>query len=378
MYKHLLAVTFFFLTIHSSLAQSPKSAVQYYDEGIALQNQNKYTEALASFKNAIYKNPDYKEALYYAGWTCNELKKYDEAVPYLLKAITVWPNEPKVFLELGYTYEKQKKTKDAIENYNKCITLKKDYALAYKYLGIIYYDNYDYEKSLANLNLYFKYKPDSDDDDVYYRKAVSENEMGQYTNALFSINKANELKPNNVKFLNELGYTYYLLANADDALKHYNNALTLDPKSVSAAIGRADVYRKIKKELDEAIKLYAKVLELYPKNIKANYWTGWCYNELGKPKEAIPYLNRIIEIDDKYVSAYTELGYCNYALKDYDAALNDFKKALAIEKTELNLYYTGLCFAAKKEKSSVLKIITDLKALKSDYADKLQKQADKL
>ncbi|MEP7238268.1 MAG: tetratricopeptide repeat protein [Ferruginibacter sp.] len=376
MYKRILLAAFSLLLINFASAQ--KTATQYYDDGIKLQDDEKYTEALAAFKNAIVKNPNYKEALYSAGWTCNELKKYAEALPFLQKAKTLWSGEAKVYLELGYASEMLDKKADAIENYNKCLSLKDDYALAYKYLGILYYDDYDYKNCLLNLRKFIEYEPDTKDDDVYYRKAVSENELEQYDDALVSIDQANYLDPNNVKFINERGYTYLLLKNTDEALKNYNKAVSIDPKSLTGLNGIADVYRKLKKETTEAIRLYAKTLAINSKNIKANYWTGWCYNELDKPTEAIPYLKKVIEVDDKYVSAYTELGYCEYSLKNYDDALTYFKKAFTIEKTELNLYYTGLCFIGKKDKASATKMMNDLKAQDSEYADKLKTLIDKM
>ncbi|MBK9532251.1 MAG: tetratricopeptide repeat protein [Chitinophagaceae bacterium] len=69
-----------------------------------------------------------------------------------------------------------------------------------------------------------------------------------------------------------------------------------------------------------------------PKNKKANYWTGWCYNELERYNDAVPFLKKVIEVDDQYVSAYTELGYCDYALKNYDDALYYFKRHLPLKK----------------------------------------------
>lgn len=378
MFKQLLITAVSFLLININSAQTTKTAIQDYEEGIKLQDSKKYAEAMVAFKKAITKNPNYKEALYSAGWTSNELKKYTEALPYLQKAKSLWPKEPKVYLELGYAYEKLDKKTDAIDNYVKCLSIKPGYALAYKYLGILYYDDYNYEKALENIDLFIKYEPDTKSDDIYYRKAVSENDLGKYNDALVSINKANDLNPNNVKFLNELGYTYYLLKNKDDALIYYDKVLVIDPKSLTALNGRADVSRKLKKDHAEAIVLYAKTLVINPKNIKANYWTGWCYNELGKYSEAIPYLKKVIEVDDKYVSAYTELGYVDYALKNYDEALINFKKAFALEKTELNLYYTGLCFIGKKDKAAAIKMMNDLKAQNSKYAEELQKLIDKM
>lgn len=378
MFKQLIITATSFLVINFATAQTAKTALQYYNEGIKYQDQDKFTEAIAAFKKAIALNPNYKEALYSAGWANNELKKYSEALPYLQKAKSVWPNEPKVHLELGYANEKLNKKTTALDCYNKCLSLKQDYALAYKYLGILYYDEDNYNKALENLKYFIQYEPDTEDDDIFFRKAVSENELGYYEDALVSIKMADELRPNNVKFINELAYTYYSLSNTEDALKYYNKALSLDAKSLTAINGRADVARKLKGDATGAIKLYAKALEIDSKNIKANYWTGWCYNELGKHNDAVPFLKKVIEADDKYVSAYTELGYCDYALKNYDDALINFKKAFAIEKTELNLYYTGLCFIGKKDKPAALKMMNDLKALDSKYTKDLQDLIDKM
>ena len=375
MIRQSITTAFSFLIVTLCTAQT---ATQYYEEGIKLQDQDKHAEAIASFKKAIVKDPNYKEALYSAGWNSNEIKKYSDALAYLQKAKTLWPNEAKVYLELGYAYENLDKKTEAIDNYNKCLSIDDGYSLAYKYLGILYYDDYNYKNALTNINSYIELKPDTKDDDIYYRKGVSENELEQYNDALVSIKKANDLKPNNVKFLNELGYTYYMLKNTDDALRNYNKALSLDAKSTTALNGIADVSRKLKKETEEAIRLYRKTLEVNPKNTKANYWIGWCYNELEKPSEAIPYLKKVIAEDDKYTSAYTELGYCDYSLKNYDEALVNFKKAMAIEKTELGLYYTGLCYVEKKQKPDAVKMMNELKGMDSEYAEKLQKLIDKM
>ena len=103
-----------------------------------------------------------------------------------------------------------------------------------------------------------------------------------------------------------------------------------------------------------------------------------CYNDMEKYNSAVPYLNKAIEIDSKYVSAITELGYSDYALENYDDALVQFKKALAIDKTELSFYYAGLCYVGKKQKNDALKMYDELKVMKSDYADKLKKKIDAL
>ena len=148
MFRHLL--TFMFCVLITTLT-SAQTAVQHYNDGIKFQDQKKYADALASFKKAVTVNPNYKEALYSAGWCSIELKKYSEAIAYLQKAKNLWPNEPKVYLEIGYANESLGNKEEAKTNYNKCISLKSDYALAYKYLAYVYYDEDNYERAL----LYF-------------------------------------------------------------------------------------------------------------------------------------------------------------------------------------------------------------------------------
>ena len=116
MLKQVLLSAVCFLILNSSTAQTAKTALQFYEEGIKLQDSEKYTDALVSFKKAIAKNPNYKEAIYSAGWTCNELKKYTEAITYLEKAKALWPTESKIYLELGYANDKLANKTVAIAN----------------------------------------------------------------------------------------------------------------------------------------------------------------------------------------------------------------------------------------------------------------------
>lgn len=378
MLRNILSAAISVLILSQAFSQTGKTATQYYDEGIKLKDQKKYTEAVTSFKKAIALNANYKEALYHAGWCSVELKNYNEALTLLQKAKTLWPNEPKVYLEMGYAYENLKKNTEAKDNYNKCISLKPDYALGYKYLAYLFYNEFNYKKALENFNLYANYESNITSDEVYYRKGYCENELGKYNDAIASLNKSNAIYANDASTYNELGYAYQQLENADDALKNYKKGLQLNSKSTTACYGIADVYRNLKKDVNEALKYYLKTLEIDAKHKKANYWTGWCYNDLEKYNDAVPYLKKAIEADDQYVSAITELGYSDYALQNYDDAIVQFKKAINIEKTELSLYYTGLCYVGKKQKTDALKYYNDLKTMKSDYADKLKKKIDPL
>lgn len=378
MHRYMFSALIGLLILKTGLSQTPKTATQLYNEGIKFKDQKKYADAVTSFKKAIALDAGYKEALYQAGWCSSELKNYNEALSFLQKAKSLWPNEPKVYLELGYAYENLKKISDAKINYNKCLELKSDYALAYKYLGYLYYDEVDYKKALENFNQYANYESNITSDQFYYKKGYCENELGKYNDAIASLKNAIQLYADDANTYNELGYANYQLENSDDALNNYNKAFQLNPKSTTASNGIADVYRDLKKNTKEALKYYLRTLETDANNKKANYWAGWCYNDLQKYNDAVPLLKKAIEADPEYVSAITELGYSDYALQNYDDALVQFKRSIAIKKTELNLYYSGLCYVGKKQKSEAMKYYNELRTLKSDYAETLKKKIDAL
>src|SRR5689334_12022822 len=59
------------------------AAENYYQQGEALYNQQKYREALDFYLKAIDINPSMATALYRAGWISNDMEEYDQALDYL-------------------------------------------------------------------------------------------------------------------------------------------------------------------------------------------------------------------------------------------------------------------------------------------------------
>jgi tetratricopeptide (TPR) repeat protein len=363
------------LLIISAIAQPP-AAINAYKAGKNLKDKSKCTEALVYFKKAITLYPSYKEALFDAGWCCNELNKYNDALPYLKKAKQLMPDEAKVYLELGYANQQLDNTSDAEQFLEKCISLQEDYSLAYQYLGNLFFSEGDYEKSLEQYEKYKHYESNITNGTVYYKMGYCQNELKSYNDAIASLKKAISLKDNYTDAYNELGFSYTKLENTDDALHYFNEALRTDPNSTVALNGIGTVYKDVKKDNDMALKSFLKSLNINAENKKTNYLIGWCYNDKGRYNDAVPYLKKALEIDSKYVSALTELGYCDYALENYDDALRQFNKALDIEKTELSIYYSGLCYIGLNQMSNAVRMYDELKEMGSDYAGKLKKKID--
>lgn len=81
----------------------------------------------------------------------------------------------------------------------------------------------------------------------------------------------------------------------------------------------------------EAIKLLDKALDKNPKDIVALNNRGFDYLEFKEYDKAKSNFGRMIELDKNCPAAYYALGYLNYELQNYNAALGCFDKAIQIK-----------------------------------------------
>jgi tetratricopeptide (TPR) repeat protein len=71
---------------------------------------------------------------------------------------------------------------------------------------------------------------------------------------------------------------------------------------------------------------------------KFEYWAnnnlGYCLNQLGRPAEAKPYLNRAITLDPTRSNAFKNLGLCYQGLERFPEAVEMFIEAIRANATD--------------------------------------------
>jgi tetratricopeptide (TPR) repeat protein len=352
------------------------ASTDYFAEGKKAKTDKNFELALENFKKATVQKPTDGEAWYELGYCYNELEKYADAIPVLKNAKVYWKNQAKVFYESGYANDYGGKTDDAIQDYKKCIELDENFSGAYRQLGNIYFDiDKDYKTALEYYNQYIDYSVVTDiSSKTWHRKGYCENEMGNYEDAIMNLKKSIALDSKYAAAYDELGFAYYKLNRADEAIEAYTTSKQLDPASSTSSSGLGDIYRFLKKDIDQAFSNYKKGAELNAKSQNCNYGMGWCYNEKADYKAAIPYLKKAVELNNKYAAAYTELGYAYYALKKYDEALVELGKSVALFDASAPDYYMGLCYIGKNQKIEAQQIYKKLVELNSPDAENLLKK----
>ncbi|MCM1003107.1 MAG: tetratricopeptide repeat protein [Candidatus Gastranaerophilales bacterium] len=141
----------------------------------------------------------------------------------------------------------------------------------------------------------------------YLDNGIFDIQNGRFQNGIENINKSLDLKNDW-----EIPYFYRAVANQalenfDEAILDYTKALQLNEKMVDAYYNRAKILLSRKDienpDINRAVSDLEKALELDPKFLDALYAMAAALKKLEKYNEAIPYLDRLLEIEPEAVQA---------------------------------------------------------------------------
>ena len=110
----------------------------FFDEGVKLQEQGKYVEAIAKFSDVVKKDKFYHEAWYHRAVCYAEQKKYEPAINDLTEALKAKKDYFEAFLKRSELYLTLNKQQDALNDLNHILLLKQDYLKAYEKRAELY------------------------------------------------------------------------------------------------------------------------------------------------------------------------------------------------------------------------------------------------
>jgi tetratricopeptide (TPR) repeat protein len=133
----------------------------------------------------------------------------------------------------------------------------------------------------------------------------------------------------------EKGNMSFNKSKYEEAVKWYDQALKIDPKSIDALNGKGLVFNKLGR-YEEAITWFDKAIEIDPNFVYALNNKGVTFANLGSYEEAITWFDKAIEIDPNFVDALYNKGGALAELGKYDEAIVWTNKALDIDTTKQN------------------------------------------
>jgi len=197
-----------------------------------------------------------------------------------------------------------------------------------------------------------------------------------------------------------LGVMALYSKNTEEAIKHFDEAISIDPLYIHAHFNRATAYQEqanvkcLVESLNDVIKLAHVDSDLakqaqerlddlstsFNKNsgisldqfieAQSNFETGFEFMEKHEFKNAIPFFNNAISINPDPPQSYGNLGICYACLGEKESALSYFDKALEIDPN-YQLAASNRLLVEKLEKDEKL-TLPEIKSV-NYYVDYLKK-----
>jgi tetratricopeptide (TPR) repeat protein len=267
-------------SLTNAVRLDPNLALDWYNKGIALQDQGKLDEAVEAYDEAIRLDPKLVLAWTNKGAALDAQGKYDEAVGAYDEAIRLDPNHANAWNNKGTALGKQGKYDEAIKAYDAAIKLDPNYADARNNKGEIL-------KVIGDPNLALD----------WYNKGTALQDQGKFDEAVEAYDEAIRLDPKLALAWTNKGAALDAQGKLDKAVEAYDEAIRLDPNKANSWNNKGTSLSKQGK-YNEAVEAYNEAIRLDP-----NYAVAW--NNKG---EILKALGRTNEADVAYAKA-KELGY---------------------------------------------------------------------
>lgn len=290
----------------------------YYNKGIIYNEEGKYGLAVDNFKTALSFDKDSVEIIFNLGLAYLNKKEYVSSIECFRNVISKTPDETAAYSNLALAYMKNHEYALSIENYKKVLELDPDDKPTYKDLGDAYTKNKQYDEAIECYNNFLQAFPTS--------FVVKE-----------SLSTAINLKKNSEKN-----------KNSNEIIEKEDSQLNseIEDKTPEDYFNEAINFVK-EQHFDLAIEHLRKCLKKDPENKKASELINKIFNLKGKTgnpvqktvtEAKIPVNPPVKEIkpqmpffiDYRKFNEYFTLGLAYYNAKNYDLALENFKKGLEI------------------------------------------------
>lgn len=294
--------------LRKAVIYDPKNIHAYYNLAVAFKHTGQYAEA----KNAIAKakeiSPTDSKVSLLAGNLLNETNDPNAAIDMYKQGINTNPNDPHLIYNLALSLYKQGSIPESIENFKRAIAVSPKSMvgeLAHAHLGTIYY-----------------HRDDINGAEHHFREAVT-------------------IKPNNAKYLYNLGLVLFKKKNNEEAIALFQKALesgTNDPK----------VYRFIAESFEDlkmpaiAVNALQKGLRMKPDDIDTMQQLADLHYSQGNLSEAEEMFRKVVRStpgDLNTENALVNLGIILDDQERYNEAIEVFEKAISLNPKNVNAYY---------------------------------------
>ena len=225
---------------------SPAYYIAQYKKAVDLRNLQDYKGSELLLKNLIADYPDNSQPLLDLGDTLRMQEKHSEALKYYRQALAMFPKTVskmwQVYYAMGISLDQTDKWKEAEKMFQKALKLSPDNLLVMNYLG------YSWLKQGRHPERAFEYIVKAYNQ-APFNSSITDSlgwafyRFGLYDEAINYLEKAVDNDPSNALINDHLGDAYWYGGRQNEALFQWNHALSL--KDESGEVDRKDLKHKL-------------------------------------------------------------------------------------------------------------------------------------
>ena len=337
-----------------------EDAVALAELGIAFIAMKHYEDAIVSFDQALFHNPDYTQPLLNKGAMLQQFGQYNEALAIYNHIAVTDPkdalglnlNKGSVLLHLTFHEEALEAYEQALANFNQTPpSLYSESILVSIWSGKGQTLNKlnRYAEALSAFNTALEVNPKNDT--VWYHKGHTLMDLGRYADAEEAFNEAISIDSTQVSSWCAKGQALTELGQYEDALAAYSRALEIDPKHEYSLANKSAVLFNLKRFI-EMLDACEKGLEIYPQNLTLLYNKGTALLNLERYEEEIEAFDKVLAINPEDISALIEKSVALNTLRRFQEAMDILDYALSIDSKKFSDYQ---CFALWCNRGAVLR-----------------------
>ena len=298
-----------------------------------------------------------------------DAEQFEKAKSILKAASKVKPDNGKIVFLLGNVYLKQTFQDSAKVVFQKGLTLKEFGAFNFIGLGQLDLNNGNVAAAQFNFDQSLKDVKKKDIEQfIYIGQAYTNAEKPDYKKAVFYIDKAKFISPNDPQMFMALGDAYYAEKNQNEAYKYYSNAFDADPTLIRAKL-QLGVLLKNAKAYTEAKAAFDGIVASSPnygpayRELAETYFQ-WGTNDKAKYKEytskSLGYYEKYMSLTDYSLASRFRRAEFLIIAKDYVALEKEANEMKALDKVNPRiLRYLGYSFYENGKPEEAIKVLTD-------------------
>jgi eukaryotic-like serine/threonine-protein kinase len=251
---------------------------------LALNDSGDRPGAIAEYREAIRRKPDYAEAHTNLGLALEASGDRPGAIAALREAIRLKPDLPQAHYNLGSALNDSGDRRGAIAALREAIRLKPDEALAHSKLGLVLGDAGDWRGAIAALLEAIRLRPD--DPVAHNNLGFALDASGDRPGAVAEYREAIRLKPDLPQAHANLGFALEASGDRPGAIAEYREAIRLRPGDAQAHTNLGDALRT-SGDLPGAVASYGEAIRLKPDYAEAHCNLGLALRQQGLYAESL-------------------------------------------------------------------------------------------